>query len=66
MANVTYRAPYMGNKNKKEVHNVANQTTRCQLAEVIQAGNDVPFQSQASANQAGYDNCQHCIGGSTR
>ena len=66
MANVTYSAPYMGNKNKKEVHRVANQTAKCQLEEVVRAGNAVPFQTQASANAAGYDNCAHCIGGSTR
>lgn len=59
---------YLGNKSpsKKEVHDLDNEKTQCQIDEIIAAGNDVPFNSQSSANSAGYDNCAHCLGGSTR
>lgn len=51
---------------KKEVHDLDNEKTDCQIDEIIKAGHDKPFTSQALANAAGYDNCAHCLGGSTR
>lgn len=59
---------YLANKNpsKKEVHDLDNEKTQCQIDEIIAAGNDMPYNSQATANAAGYDNCAHCIGRSTR
>jgi hypothetical protein len=57
---------YLGNRNKKEVHDLDNEKTNCQIDEIINAGNDVPFNSLPAAHNAGYDNCHWCIGGSTR
>lgn len=57
---------YLGNRNKKEVHDLDNEKTNCQIDEVINAGHDVPFNTHTAARNAGYDNCYWCIGGSTR
>lgn len=60
---------FLGNTNKKEVHDLDNEKTgsnQCQIDEIIRAGNDKPFNSQAAANAAGYDNCNYCLSGSMR
>ncbi len=60
---------YLGNTNKKEVHDLDNEKTggnECQIDEIIRAGNDKPFTSLSAAHNASYDNCAHCLGGSTR
>lgn len=59
---------YLANKSpsKREVHDLDNEQTRCQIDEIIRAGNDVPYTSHSTAQADGYDNCAHCIGGSTR
>jgi hypothetical protein len=51
---------------KKEVHDLDNEKTNCQIDEIIKAGHDKPYTSQSAANDAGYDNCAYCLGGSTR
>lgn len=56
---------YLGNTNKKEVHDLGNEKTNCQIAEIIKAGHDKPFSSLLSAQTAGYDNCAYCLGSST-
>lgn len=62
---------YLANKSpsKKEVHDLDNEKTganECQIDEIIKAGNDKPYNSQSDAKRDGYDNCKHCLGGSTR
>jgi hypothetical protein len=59
---------YLANESpsKKEVHDLDNEQVNCQIDEIIKAGNDKPYNSQSAANSAGYDNCAHCLGGSTR
>ena len=57
---------YLGNTNKKEVHDLDNESTNCQIDEIIHAGHDKPFTSHSSAKSAGYDNCAYCLGGSNR
>ena len=62
---------YLANKSpsKKEVHDLDNEKTgksECQIDEIIEAKNDKPYDSQKAANDAGYDNCAHCIGNSNR
>lgn len=60
---------YLGNKNKKEVHDLDNEDAAangCQIDEIIAAGNDVPFDSLAAAHNTGYDNCAKCLSGSRR
>jgi hypothetical protein len=61
---------YLANKSasKKEVHDLDNEKTganQCQIDEIIRAGNDKPYNSLSSAHSDGYNNCAHCLGGST-
>ena len=51
---------------KKEVHDLDNEKTNCQIDEIIRAGNDKPYNSLADARRDGYDNCAYCLGNSTR
>ena len=60
---------YLGNTDKKEVHDLDNEDTAangCQIDEIINAGHDKPFDSLPEAHSAGYDNCAKCLGGSNR
>lgn len=57
---------YLGNTNKKEVHDLDQETGQCQIDEIINAGHDRPFDTLAAAHEAGYDNGAYCLGGSTR
>ena len=59
---------YLGNTNKKEVHDLKNEKTQCQINEIIKAGHAVVFSPDtlAQAHSEGYDNGAYCIGGSTR
>lgn len=62
---------FVGNKNKKEVHDLDNEKTaanQCQINEIIQAGNAVTFSPDtlSEAHRQRYDNCAHCIGQSQR
>lgn len=59
---------YLANANptKREVHNLDNERSQCQIDSIIRAGHDRPYTSLAAARAAGYDNCAWCIGGSTR
>lgn len=60
---------YLGNKNKKEVHDLDNEKTgknECQIDEIIKAGNEEPFNYLEAAKAKSYDNCAHCLGNSKR
>ena len=57
---------YCGNAAKKEVHDLENEKTNCQIDEIIKAGHDRPFHTLDAAHTAGFDNCAWCIGGSHR
>lgn len=59
---------YLANANpsKREVHDLDNEKVSCQIDAIIRAGNERPYNSREAANQAGFDNCAYCIGGSTR
>lgn len=61
-------AKYCANKNpsKKEVHDLDNERTQCQINEIIHAGHAVPYDSLVVAHADGYDNCAWCLGSSTR
>lgn len=58
-------ATYLGNSHTKEVHNLDNEKTRCNIGD-IKAAHRVTFGSLAEAHRQGYDNCSHCLGQSTR
>lgn len=59
---------YLGNTNKKEVHDTSNEKTSCQVETFLARGHGVRFVpdllSEAIGN--GYDRCYYCLGGSTR
>ena len=61
---------YLGNRNpgSKEVHDLRNEKTQCQISEIIRARHGVVFSPDtlAQAHAEGYDNCAWCIGGSRR
>lgn len=59
---------FLGNTNKREVHDLRNETVQCQISEIIAAGHAVTFipDTQAQANGEGYDNGAYCIGNSKR
>ena len=59
---------YLANTNtsSKEVHDLDNEKTNCQIDEIIEAGHDKPYNSLEKAHEGGFDNCHYCIGDSTR
>lgn len=59
---------YLGNTNKREVHDLRSEKTSCQIDEIFRANHAVGFipDTHDEARRCGYDNCQWCIGGSTR
>ncbi len=59
---------YLGNTNTKEVHDLRNETTDCQIDEILRAGHAVGFipDTHDEAKRCGFDNCHYCIGGSKR
>jgi hypothetical protein len=58
---------YLGNKNTKEVHNLMDEQTNCQIDE-IKSENKKYFDPDAlaQAHSEGYDNCAYCLGLSKR
>ncbi len=59
---------YLGNKNTKEVHNLHNEKTSCQIDKILANKHAVRFipDTLSEAHRNGYDNCAHCIGNSKR
>jgi hypothetical protein len=59
---------YLGNRKHKEVHDLENEKSLCQIREIIDAGNAVVFTPDIlkQAHKEGYDNCAFCIGCSKR
>ena len=53
---------YCGNQNKKEVHDLDNEKTHCQIDKIIRSGHAVPFNSLQDAHNRGFDNCAYCSG----
>jgi hypothetical protein len=67
----TYGKRFVGNTEKKEVHDLDNEKTganQCQIDEIIKAGHARTFNPDtlSQAHTEGYDNCAYCIGGSNR
>ncbi|MHC4473161.1 MAG: hypothetical protein ACYTDY_04450 [Planctomycetota bacterium] len=56
---------YVGNKNEKEVHDLDNEQTNCQIDE-IKVDHVEMFDSLDTAYAASYDNCHWCLGDSLR
>jgi len=67
----TYGNRFVGNTDKKEVHDLDNEQTganECQIDEIIRAGHARIFDpdTHEQARKEGYDNCAYCLGGSER
>lgn len=56
---------YCGNIITREVHDLDNEKTNCQIDQIIEAGRDSPFDRLGQAHVLGYDDCKWCLGGST-
>jgi hypothetical protein len=65
-----YGRRFLGNNSpsKKEVHDLQNEKTVCQINEILAARHAVGFMPDtlAQAHSDGFDNCAYCIGGSKR
>lgn len=59
---------YLANANtsSREVHDLDDERTNCQIDEIIAAGNERPYDSVSAAVADGYDRCHWCLGGSNR
>ncbi len=66
----TYGKRFVGNRSPAhlEVHDLDAEDRRCQIDEIIKAGNAVTFtpDTLVEAHRQGYDNCAYCLGGSVR
>ena len=57
---------YLGNTNTLEVHDTNSETTSCQLDEIkLDHRRWYDTLTEAKADRS-YDNCAHCLSGSTR
>jgi hypothetical protein len=71
MRRIEFLNKYLGNSNKKEVHDLDMEdfsVNGCQIDEIISAGHAVAFNPDTleEARRRGYDNCAKCLGGSLR
>jgi hypothetical protein len=57
---------FLGNTNTREVHDLDNEETRCQIGTIIRNGHARFFDTLSAAKKAGYDNCHWCLGDSKR
>jgi len=60
---------FLANTDKMQVHDLDNEKTdenECQIDEIIKAKNDKPYTTKKAANDAGYEDCAHCIGDSKK
>ena len=63
-----YGNRYCGNTNTKEVHDLDNEKSQCQIDEIVAAGHARIFTTDTlrQAHSEGYNNGAYCIAGSTR
>jgi hypothetical protein len=57
---------YLGNTNKREVHDLDSEKVNCQIDEIIRARHETAFNTLSEAHATGYDNCAYCLGSSAR
>lgn len=55
-----YGARYCGNRVNKEVHDLNNEATQCEIDKIWVAGCAVPFKNLEEARKAGYGNLHDC------
>lgn len=52
----------LGNRHKKEVHDLGNEQVLCQVSSIVDHGHDTYFDAIEDAHDNGYDDCAYCIG----
>jgi hypothetical protein len=52
---------YLGDKKKKEVHDLEHETPECKIEGIVRAENDIAFRTIDDAHDQGYSNCPHCV-----
>ena len=57
---------YLGNTNSVEVHDTQNEETNCQLDEILTEHRRWYDSLDEAERDYDYDNCDWCLGGSTR
>jgi hypothetical protein len=57
---------FIGDKNKRELHDLDNEKPLCQIDHILNAKNEIPFNFYFEAKDAGYNNCVYCLGNSKR
>ena len=57
---------YLANTRSKEIHDLDNESGRCQIDKIIAAAHDKTYIYLHQAHADGYDNCSHCMIGSLR
>lgn len=57
---------YLIDNSKKEVHDLFNVKTNCQINDIMKHGDDLPCRSLQEAHKEGMHDCIWCIGGSKK
>ena len=57
-----YGKRYCANINSKEVHDLDNEQTNCQINEIIAANNAVGYDYLSTAHTNGHNDCYWCLG----
>ena len=57
---------YCANILAREVHDLDNEKTSCQIDQIIAAAHDTPFDRLGQAHVLGYDDCKSCLGNPPR
>lgn len=52
---------FLGNKDKKEVHNLETEKPECRIEEIIKAEYDIAFRTIDDAHNQGYSDCPYCM-----
>lgn len=52
---------YLGNKDKKEVHDLEKEKPECRIDEIIHAEFDIAFRTIGDAHDQGYSDCPYCM-----
>ena len=52
---------YVGNRCTWKVHDQDTETSRCQINDIIDAGQEEPFEDYVEAQSKGYEHCSECF-----
>jgi hypothetical protein len=52
---------FLGNKDKKEIHNLDKEKPECGIDAIVKAEFDIAFRTLEDAHNQGYQDCPFCI-----